>query len=104
MRRPFFGCQESRIVFQPVSGESALCVCRQAGSLDLKISRVKQRPELPDNATDEQIRQAARLLLMDKLSAGTITAAEFAQFKDIFGLTQKDADLHIQMVDFKDAV
>jgi hypothetical protein len=41
---------------------------------------------------------------MDKLSAGTITAAEFAQFKDIFGLTQKDADLHIEVVDFKDAV
>ena len=44
---------------------------------------------------DTTIRSRAREVLWSKLDDGTIQAAEFAQFKDVFGLANAESDLSI---------
>ncbi len=54
------------------------------------------RLQLSLDCTDAELRLGARAVLIGKLNSGEISAAEFGQFKDIFGLTsQKD---HIEVV------
>lgn len=53
------------------------------------------------HSTDAEIRTGARALLISKLQSKEISAAEFAQFKDVFGLANDANDLDIQTVEFK---
>ena len=53
--------------------------------------------------TDEERTEALTMFLDGKLLDGTLSAAELAQFKDIYGLKAKDRDVTIQAVDFGDA-
>jgi len=68
--------------------------CESAGA--------ESRPPLSDDATDSEVRVRARAVLLDKLNDGSITAAEFAQFKDVFGLASAESDLNIRVVSYSE--
>ena len=51
--------------------------------------------------SDEDLRAQLRSHLATRLFDGTLQAAEIAQLKDIFGLTAKDADTIIEVLDFR---
>jgi len=53
--------------------------------------------------TDEERTEELTAFLDGKLLDGSLSAAELAQFKDIYGLKAKDRDLTIEIIDFKDA-
>ena len=52
--------------------------------------------------SDEERAEAVGRLLDNKLIKGEITAAELAQFKDLFNLRQKDQGIQIEMVYYGD--
>ena len=53
--------------------------------------------------SDSQLRTRLKNLLIVKLDNGTVTAAEIAQLKDVFGLADATSDLTIEIVNYKDA-
>ena len=52
--------------------------------------------------TDDELRRDLRLLLRAKLKDQSLSAAEIAQLKDIFGLTNAKQDVSIEIVSYKD--
>ncbi len=50
--------------------------------------------------TEDERADAVAGLLDEKLLSGEITAAELGQFKDIFGLKQRDQDIRIESVSY----
>ena len=56
---------------------------------------------LTPKSTDEEIRSHARMLLMTKLNDKSITATEFGQFKDVFGLANADSDITVTTIDYR---
>ena len=54
--------------------------------------------------TDEERAEELTRFLDTKLLDGSLSAAELAQFKDIYGLKAKDRDIEIRIVDFKEAL
>jgi hypothetical protein len=60
------------------------------------------KPSLEQCLTDEQRAVELTKFLDGKLMDGSLSAAELAQFKDIYGLKAKDRDISINIVDFKD--
>lgn len=56
------------------------------------------------DATDSEIRAGARALLISKLKQQEITAAEFAQFKDVFGLASAADQTSIVIESFSETV
>lgn len=51
--------------------------------------------------TDEERAAEVMAFLDEKLQDRTLTAAELAQFKDIFNLKARDQDITIEMTDFR---
>lgn len=56
------------------------------------------------HSTDTELRTAARALLISKLQSKDISASEFAQFKDVFGLANASDDLNIELVMYTDLI
>lgn len=54
--------------------------------------------------TDGELRMHVKQLLMDRLSAGTLSASDIGQLKDIFGLASKTEELQIEVVDYSNAI
>lgn len=54
--------------------------------------------------TNEERSEELTRFLDGKLMDGSLTAAELAQFKDIYGLKAADRDISIELIDFKDAL
>lgn len=54
--------------------------------------------------TNEERSEKLTRFLDGKLMDGSLTAAELAQFKDIYGLKAADRDISIELIDFKDAL
>jgi len=54
--------------------------------------------------TDEERSEELTKFLDSKLLDGTLSAAELAQFKDIYGLKAKDKDVTVDTIDFKEAL
>jgi hypothetical protein len=54
--------------------------------------------------TDAELRMHVKQLLMNRLSAGTLSASDIGQLKDIFGLASKTEELTIQVVDYSNAM
>ena len=55
-------------------------------------------------STDSEVRLGARALLIGKLRSREISATEFGQFKDVFGLANASDLLTIDVTDYKDVV
>lgn len=53
--------------------------------------------------TDDERQEELTRFLDAKLLDGTLTAAELGQFKDIYGLKNKERDIIIQTINFADA-
>lgn len=80
------------------------------------VKEVKEKSEAEAKAKEKELHTPSRLLtdeertealtkfLDGKLLDGTLSAAELAQFKDIYGLKAKDKDVTIKAVDFKEAL
>jgi hypothetical protein len=66
-----------------------------------KKNLVKSRGRL---LTNEERSEELTRFLDGKLMDGSLTAAELAQFKDIYGLKAADRDISIELIDFKDAL
>ena len=56
------------------------------------------------DSTDEELRLGARAFLIGKLKDNAITASEFAQFKDVFGLASQSDELRIITTDYSNAI
>ena len=52
--------------------------------------------------TESMLRTRTKEVLWQKLDSGEITAAEFAQFKDVFGLASAENDLQIEVVSYSE--
>ena len=74
----------------------------QLDNIQVENSGAESRPSLSDDASDSEVRVRARAVLLDKLNDGSITAAEFAQFKDVFGLASAESDLNITVTSYAD--
>ena len=55
-----------------------------------------------ETMTPEERAEAVGALLDDRLRKKELTAAELAQFKDLFNLRQKDQDIKIESVDYRE--
>jgi post-segregation antitoxin (ccd killing protein) len=74
-------------------------------SLQLKEASIERERAMSSDVsdiTDADIRMRARTVLWNKLNDGTITAAEFGQFKDVFGLASAENDLNIRVISYRD--
>ena len=70
--------------------------------LNEALSKAQEKTPLPSGeVTDDQLRQKLRTLLLNKLNDETLSAAEIAQLKDIFGLTNAKQDITIEIVSYK---
>lgn len=69
-----------------------------------KIQEEQLREQLPEDATDEQIRQRARLVLIDRVSSGKITATEFEKFGEFFSLKSSDEKLQIVVESYENTI
>lgn len=56
------------------------------------------------DSTEAELRACTKLVLIEKLRDQSITAAEFAQFKDVFNLASDVDQLSIETVSFADVV
>ena len=54
-----------------------------------------------ETLTDSELRGKLRALLVAKVAEGSISAAEIAQLKDVFGLTNAKQDITIELVHYK---
>lgn len=54
-----------------------------------------------DEVSDDQLRAKLRSILIKKLEDNSISAAEIAQLKDVFGLTNAKQDINVQVISFK---
>jgi hypothetical protein len=71
---------------------------------ELKKAKDEVRESTVDRRalTDEERAEELTKFLDAKLLDGSMTAAELAQFKDIYGLKAKERDVSINVVEFKD--
>ena len=76
---------------------------KQLRSIEKEDQEKKNGLNLPDNPTDTQLREALKALLVVKLKDNTLTAAEIAQLKDVFGLADATSDLTIEVVNYADS-
>lgn len=55
---------------------------------------------LTEDLTEDELRAHVKSLLITRLKDKTLTAAEIAQFKDVFGLANKSSDIEINVVNY----
>ena len=86
-----------------------------ADSIRLEIARAKKKSAknvsnslkgaldiLSVDSSDEELRNGARAILISKLKSNEISASEFAQFKDVFGLASNADTMEVYTVSYKD--
>lgn len=69
-----------------------------------QAKQTKPEPTERRLLTDEERSEELTKFLDSKLLDGTLSAAELAQFKDIYGLKAKDKDVTVDTIDFKEAL
>lgn len=60
----------------------------------------KSRVSLGPDASDEEVRAAIRQVLLDRIGDGTLSAADIAQTKDLFGLKDKEQEIIVNLIDY----
>lgn len=75
---------------------------KKAAVNEIKSKQEAEKREKPKlkRLTDEERAEAVGALLDSKVVSGEITAAELAQFKDLFNLKARDQDILIELMDF----
>ena len=89
--------------------ELSKSICNNhTAAVKLAKAEVKELLETPKEVrkmlTDEERTEELTKFLDSKLIDGTLSAAELAQFKDIYGLKAKDRDVTIGTISFKEAL
>lgn len=95
-------CNELRIQIQ-AGRKEARESNKALESAQKQIKKLEEMVSAPQDMSDEVLMDELRGLLFSKLKDKSLSAAEIRELKELFGLTQKQADLVIETVDFKDA-
>ena len=84
--------------------EKAVAVAqKRVAALEKELAEAKASGAEDFDTSDEGLRGEVRSLLVSKLRDKSLSAAEIREFKDLFGLTEKKADLIVNVIDYANA-
>ena len=65
-------------------------------------AKMVEKIEEQTDISDEELRQKLRAHLLVRLEEKSIQASEIAQLKDVFGLTERERDIIIEVINYAD--